>query len=177
MISLKKARKTIPDASDLKLAKTLGYLLYRKGSYSEAVKELASARKLKIADSNNSFYLRMCYFQLGRYKVVKQLLLLLLPRIRRIENDRYQSHNIDMLVDSMKKQESTNYYVWLDLHNEVVRLEKVREVFDRGKKIGCSRYLLISTDIFEDSVEQFKEVRPIETVEGPALREKLLKVP
>ncbi len=76
LISLQKARRTLPGAVDQKLSATLGLLIFQKRHLADAVVELAKAHKLNPSDKNNNFFLGMCYAKLSRFK---EALLLLQP--------------------------------------------------------------------------------------------------
>ena len=330
LISLQKARRTLPGAVDQKLSATLGFLIFQKSHLADAVVELETAHKLNPRDKSNNFVLGMCYAKLGRFKeallllrplepenkedpefilalanclakaeqfeqaieyykcivenetvgamacgflahlylrqnntaealkyfekvpsmdtpvgeltyqalyasaktyvklgkfheaceslqrlcnlnskyqdanvllnnyrevarshslnllyygeneqrgqVLRQLLQLLIPGLNQINSETYNRNHIVMTAKSFNKQNERMYYVWINLVNGPVTMEKVREIVNQGKLSGCNRYMLITNDTFDDQVESFSEVRPIELIEGVQLREKLLKI-
>ncbi|MEM9423483.1 MAG: tetratricopeptide repeat protein [Spirochaetota bacterium] len=330
IISLQKARTTIPNAMDLQLSLILGRLLYKKRQFAGALIELENAHKLKKNDNSNNFYLGMCYVNLGRFKealpllepleikysedprfmlglancydktgdperalkyydlvadddtvgavacynaaavrlldnktdealaclkkslekdnppgdlsyrslydsakiyvklgkladacsslqqlcdlnngyrdakvllknyqemaknynlyliyygekdqrsyVMRNLLQQLIPGIRHIENETYRKQTMEVVVNSLDRQEEFNYYVWVNLRNETISLDKIYELLNRGKRAGCSRYILIGSENFDAKAKEFSEMRSIDIIEGPAFREKLLKI-
>ncbi|WGK69001.1 hypothetical protein P0082_11025 [Candidatus Haliotispira prima] len=126
--------------------------------------------------SNYNLYLLYYGEKDQRKEVVHQLLQKLISNVHYVDSETYTSHTIEVVANSVNKQDARGYYIWISLANEPTRLDQVREPANRGRQRGCNRYVFVSTNTFDDKVRAFSEVRPIDLVEGLELREKLLEI-
>ena len=144
-----------------------------KPGYLDAAVLLENYREMA---KNNNLYLLYHGSQNQRKHVLRRLLHKLLPGILQIHSETYQLHLVEAVVRFVNKYGEQNYYVWLSLRSELIRLKQVRELIEHGNTAGCSSYILISANVFDAKVKSFCEMRPIDLIEGPELNKKLLEI-